>query len=60
MVPESLESLKIGMKVYHPTYGTGTITKREGAPGNPLLTIHFLKHGPRAVVARFAGLEIVL
>ncbi len=60
MVPESLESLKIGLTVYHPTYGIGTISKREGVSSNPLLTIHFQKHGPRAVVARFAGLEIVL
>lgn len=60
MVPDSLEAFKIGLEVYHPVLGIGTIAKREGIPTNPRLTIHFRKHGPRTVFAIAASLEIVL
>ncbi|HND30413.1 MAG TPA: hypothetical protein PLA94_10460, partial [Myxococcota bacterium] len=60
MVPDSPESFRVGMKVLHPLLGIGTISKREGMPSNPRLTIHFPKHGPRTIFAIAAGLEIVL
>ncbi len=60
MVPDTLESFRVGTDVFHPLLGTGTISKREGIPSNPKLTIHFQAHGPRNVFAASAGLEILL
>ena len=59
MTPDSPESFVVGVEVYHPMLGMGTIHKREGLPSNPRLTIHFRDHGPRTVFAASAGLEIV-
>jgi DNA helicase-2/ATP-dependent DNA helicase PcrA len=60
LVPDDLESFRVGVEVFHPLLGTGTISKREGSPANPKLTIHFRDHGPRPVYAVSAGLEILL
>lgn len=60
LAPDSLESFKVGVEVFHPMLGAGTIHKREGIPSNPKLTIHFRDHGPRTVFAAAAGLEILL
>ncbi|MDP2308801.1 MAG: UvrD-helicase domain-containing protein [Pseudomonadota bacterium] len=60
LVPDDLESFRVGVEVFHPLLGVGTISKREGGPANPKLTIHFRDHGPRPVYAVSAGLEILL
>jgi DNA helicase-2/ATP-dependent DNA helicase PcrA len=60
LVPDDLESYRVGVEVFHPLLGSGTISKREGIPTNPKLTIHFRDHGPRTVFAASAGLEILL
>jgi hypothetical protein len=60
LAPDSMEEFKIGVEVFHPLLGAGTISKRDGIPGNPKLTIHFRDHGPRTVFAASAGLEILL
>jgi hypothetical protein len=60
LVPESLSGFQPGVEVFHPMLGEGTISKREGIPANPRLTIHFRVHGPRVVFAASAGLEILL
>ena len=58
--PDSMESFKVGVEVFHPLLGAGTISRREGIPSNPKLTIHFKDHGPRTIYAASAGLEILL
>jgi hypothetical protein len=55
-----MESFKVGVEVFHPLLGAGTISRREGIPSNPKLTIHFKDHGPRTIYAASAGLEILL
>jgi DNA helicase-2/ATP-dependent DNA helicase PcrA len=60
LVPESLDAFREGAEVFHPMFGAGTISKREGIPSNPKLTVHFRDHGPRTVFAVVAGLEILL
>jgi DNA helicase-2/ATP-dependent DNA helicase PcrA len=60
LIPDSMEAFRPGVEVFHPTLGTGSITRRDGIPSNPRLTIHFHKHGPRTVFAAWAGLEVVL
>ncbi len=60
LAPDSMEVFKEGVQVFHPTHGVGTISRREGIPSNPRLTIHFANHGPRTVFAVTAGLEILI
>jgi hypothetical protein len=60
MKPDSYESFRVGIEVFHPTLGTGTIERCERLPSNVRLTIHFREHGPRTVFAASAGLEILL
>jgi len=60
MAPDSLDSFTVGVDVWHPLLGVGTIQKRDGTSSNPRLTIHFRNHGPRTVFAVSARMEIVL
>lgn len=58
--PETMEAFREGVEVLHPVLGVGTISRREGVPSNPRLTIHFPTHGPRTVFAVSAGLSVLL
>ena len=50
-------TLKTGDRVYHKTFGEGSILKIEPMGGNHLLTIHFDKVGAKRLMATFARLE---
>ncbi len=58
--PEHPGQFEVGVRVLHPTFGVGTVRRREGPPTNPRLTVHFDRHGRRTLLARFAQLEIVV
>lgn len=60
ITPESPTDLKPGTRVIHPKFGPGVIRSSVGAPNNPKLQIHFDRHGPKNILARYANLEIVL
>jgi len=60
MEPSGPGALTPGTRVLHPTFGTGVIRRCEGSPENLKLHIAFDRHGPKAVYARFARLEVVL
>jgi hypothetical protein len=46
-----------GSQVRHPTYGQGTIMRREGEGNDTKLTIQFQRHGIKKLVQKFAQLE---
>ena len=50
-------TLKTGDRVYHKTFGEGSILKIEPMGGDHLLTIHFDKVGAKRLMATFARLE---
>ena len=52
-----LFTLKTGDRVYHKTFGEGSILKIEPMGGDHLLTIHFDKVGAKRLMATFARLE---
>ena len=58
--PESASDLSVGARILHPSFGLGTIQRRDGAPGNLKLRIQFDAHGRKTIFARYARLEIVL
>ena len=60
MEPEGPGDLSPGTRVMHPTFGTGVIRKCEGRPDNLKLHIAFDRHGPKAVYARYARLEVLV
>ena len=60
MEPEGPGSFTPGTRVMHPTFGTGVIRRCEGSPENLKLHIAFDRHGPKAVYARYARLELVV
>ena len=60
MEPEGPGSFRPGTRVLHPTFGTGVIRRCEGRPENLKLHIAFDRHGPKAVYARYARLEVVV
>ena len=60
ITPEDPSELKPGTRVIHPKFGPGIIRSRVGSPSNPKLQIHFDRHGPKNILARYANLEIVL
>lgn len=60
MEPQGPEDFSPGTRVMHPTFGTGVIRKCEGRPENLKLHIAFDRHGPKAVYARYARLEVLI
>ena len=60
MRPESVEAFRVGVEVFHPILGVGTIERCEGTHGSLRLTIHFREHGPKTVFAASAGMDVLL
>ena len=58
--PEDPEEFRPGVRVMHPTFGLGEITRVEGTQQSLKLHIRFDTHGSKSVYARFAKLEVVL
>ena len=48
----------MGTRVKHPKYGHGTVLRTEGAGDDMKLTISFVSHGLKKMIAKYAELEI--
>ncbi len=57
--PEGEQPFRPGMRVRHPSFGTGEIRRVEGSGPDLKLTVFFRGAGMRRLVARFANLEIL-
>jgi DNA helicase-2/ATP-dependent DNA helicase PcrA len=55
----SLAEIRPGVRVRHPLFGVGTVLRSEGAGEDLKLTVSFAGVGPKRLVARYAGLEVV-
>ncbi len=51
--------LRAGARVRHPLFGVGTVVRREGSGEDLKLTVAFAGAGPKRLLARFAGLEVL-
>jgi DNA helicase II / ATP-dependent DNA helicase PcrA len=49
----------MGTRVRHPKYGTGTILRTEGSGDDMKLTVSFVSHGLKKLIAKYAELESV-
>lgn len=58
--PEDPDEFRPGIRVMHPSFGLGEISRVEGSQQNLKLHIRFDRHGAKSVYARFAKLEVVL
>jgi DNA helicase II / ATP-dependent DNA helicase PcrA len=55
--PASSQPARTGTVVEHPTYGTGTIVRREGEGDNAKVVVIFQRHGIKKLVEKYAGLK---
>jgi len=60
MEPEDGKAFKRGTRVMHGEFGEGEIKSVTGSPSNPKLVVHFHQAGRKTLLARFAGLEILV
>jgi len=60
MEPEDGNAFKRGTRVMHGEFGEGEIKNVTGSPSNPKLVVHFRQAGRKTLLARFAGLEILV
>src|SRR5207237_6079085 len=49
----------LGTRVKHAKYGYGTILRTEGAGDDLKLTVSFISHGLKKMIAKYAELEVV-
>jgi DNA helicase-2/ATP-dependent DNA helicase PcrA len=49
----------MGMRIRHPRFGNGTILRTEGDGDDLKLTISFMSHGLKKMIAKYAELEVV-
>jgi DNA helicase-2/ATP-dependent DNA helicase PcrA len=49
----------MGTRIRHPKYGNGTILRTEGDGDDLKLTISFMSHGLKKMIAKYADLEVV-
>jgi DNA helicase-2/ATP-dependent DNA helicase PcrA len=57
-VKKSAGKFTMGTRVRHPKYGNGTILRTEGDGDDMKLTISFMSHGLKKLIARYAELEV--
>ena len=55
---ETVDGLRVGMKVRHPQFQFGTISKIEGKGARSKITVYFPRYGARKLVRKYAKLEI--
>jgi DNA helicase-2/ATP-dependent DNA helicase PcrA len=48
---------RTGTVVEHPTYGTGTVVRREGEGENAKVVVIFQRHGMKKLIEKYAGLK---
>jgi DNA helicase-2/ATP-dependent DNA helicase PcrA len=61
-IPEPVEgedSLRPGMQVRHPMFGTGQVMMVEGSGGNARITVYFPRGGKKKLIAKYANLELI-
>ena len=61
-VPEPVEgedSLRPGMQVRHPMFGTGQVMMVEGSGGDARITVYFPRGGKKKLIAKYANLELI-
>jgi DNA helicase-2/ATP-dependent DNA helicase PcrA len=51
------KSVRAGMTVEHPKYGTGTVIRREGDGEDAKITVNFPRYGLKKLVEKYAGLK---
>lgn len=51
------KALRTGSTIVHPTYGRGTVVRREGDGENAKLTVSFPGYGLKKLVEKYAGLK---
>ena len=49
----------MGTRIRHPRFGNGTILRTEGDGDDLKLTISFMSHGLKKMIAKYAELEVV-
>jgi DNA helicase-2/ATP-dependent DNA helicase PcrA len=49
----------MGTRIRHPKYGNGTILRTEGDGDDMKLTVSFMSHGLKKLIAKYAELEVV-
>jgi len=49
----------MGTRIRHPRFGNGTILRTEGEGDDLKLTISFMSHGLKKMIAKYAELEVV-
>ncbi len=49
----------MGTRIRHPKFGNGTILRTEGEGDDMKLTISFMSHGLKKMIAKYAELEVV-
>jgi DNA helicase-2/ATP-dependent DNA helicase PcrA len=57
-VKKSAGKWTMGTRVRHPKYGNGTILRTEGDGDDMKLTISFMSHGLKKMIAKYAELEL--
>ena len=55
--PAAPKTLRAGASIVHPTYGRGTVVRREGDGENAKLTVSFPGYGLKKLVEKYAGLK---
>ena len=55
--PPQKRSVRTGMTVQHPKYGTGTVVRREGEGDDAKITVNFPRFGLKKLVEKYAGLK---
>jgi DNA helicase-2/ATP-dependent DNA helicase PcrA len=55
--PAPRRPARTGMTVQHPTYGTGTVVRREGEGDDAKITVNFPRFGLKKLVEKYAGLK---
>jgi DNA helicase-2/ATP-dependent DNA helicase PcrA len=51
--------LRAGARVRHPLFGVGTVVRKEGSGEDLKVTVAFAGAGPKRLLARYAGLEVL-
>jgi len=58
-VPDAPETIKTGMTVLHPNFGSGTVMEIQGDMPNAKATVEFIDAGSKTLLLKFAKLKIL-
>ncbi len=57
LAPAVKKTVRTGMTVEHPKYGTGTVVRREGDGDDAKITVNFPRYGLKKLIEKYAGLK---